>query len=373
MQLMQTNPKMHNYSPVPIYDCHAHLLYSKPIDESVDDVKKAMHHFNLNKIMILSVPNLDDTENCKAFYCKEKLSGKVFASAGIHHYFDERDTSDYYLNEIKKYHAMGCDGIKMLEGKMELHRRLKTGYLDSDVFDKFYAYAQENSIPILMHLGDPLSCWDMSQISQYALDSGWACTEDDPTREELREEVLNVLKKFPRLHLIMAHFNFMADELERVSELFDIYENLCYDLTPGGEMFVKFSEIPEKAKEFFIKYQDRLLFGTDLYNFAPEDMRIENEVTGVRLNQLRAFLEKTEPFISPILSEAPIIPLGLDENILDKIYRTNFTRIYGQMPRKVNYSLVAEECRRVLSERELDKTMADNVKVILDFFLKTCD
>ena len=46
----------------------------------------------------------------------------------------------------------------------------------------------------------------------------------------------------------------------------DTYKNVCVDLTPGGEMFVGFTDNYDEACSFFKKYQDRILYGTDMYN-----------------------------------------------------------------------------------------------------------
>lgn len=361
-----TNPELHSYSPEPLCEAHAHLYVALPIDETVSIFSNIMRHFNYSRMMLNALPCYDVTENCKAFYCKSKLDG-AYVDVGLNHWYDGRDTADFYLGEIKKYHAIGCDGIKMLEGKVKLNRKLNTPRLDDKVYDKFYAYVEENAIPIIMHLGDPIDNWDISKMSQYAIDKGWYCGPEDPTLEELRSQVDGILKKFPKLHLTLAHFYFMGDELERAAKMFDTYENLCFDLTPGGEMYVSFTANPKEARAFFEKYSERLLYGTDTYNFAVDE-RGEEGVYGPRINEVRNFLEKSEDYYVYTPDEKPLHGMAFPKAIQDNIYRNNFVRIYGATPRPLDRERIAAECKLVCAERELDDLMTRNMKIITDFF-----
>lgn len=361
--MTNTNPDIHGYSKEKIYDCHCHIEYEYNINQTLELFQETMGHFNYGKIQVCALPSYNRLENYKAFYIKSHISPSVYVSAGLDHHFDERDTADYYLSEIKRYHAMGCDGIKMLEGKMTLHRKIGRRLSDS-VFDKFYAYAEENSLPIIMHLGDPLANWDKSKMSQYAIEHGWYCDENDPTREDLRTEVAEVLEKFPNLTLIMAHFYFMGDELERAAAMMDKYKNLHFDLTPGGEMFVEFTKNYDNARAFFEKYSDRLLYGTDTYAWIP-DMSPE-ERNGARINLLRSYLEKTEDFEAD--SFGMLRPFGLSEEITNKIYRDNFVRLYGDVPKKIDNGLIGSALNEYISETQLNELDAENAKIIADYF-----
>lgn len=364
---MKKNPELHDYSLVPIYENHAHMTEEiMLIDDTVTVFRDIMAHFNYGKLQVCSIPFYNRTENYKGFYVKSNLKPSVYVSVGLDHHLDERDTADYYLSEIKKYYAMGCDGIKMLEGKMKNHRKIGKPLCDP-VFDKFYAFAEEKEIPIIIHLGDPLELWDITKCSQYAIEKGWYCDENDPTRDELRKEITDVLVKFPKLHIIFAHFNFMGDELERAAAMFDKWENICFDLTPGGEMYVSFTENYKQARAFFETYQDRILYGTDIYAFMPVTASTEDR--GKRANLVRSYLEKKEPFYEPSVKKE-LMPFGFSEEILSKIYRDNFVRLYGENPRPLEYELIARECHNLLSENSFDELNTNNLQTMIAHFEK---
>lgn len=116
----------------------------------------------------------------------------------------------------------------------------------------------------------------------------------------------------------------------------------------GGEMFIAFTESWEKARNFFIKYQDRILFGTDSYNRKPKDVTIEAQ-NGKRVNLVRRFLEKTGVFTESSMKH-PFNPFGFSGEISDKIYRKNFIRLFGKATRPPNYALIAEGAKALPAE-----------------------
>lgn len=367
------NPKnhiLHHYSPAPICDAHVHIKMQLPVDTSNDVVHRLMEHFNYERALICSLPYYDRTDNYRNFYLKSCLAPRIYTAFGLEHHYDARDTAEYYLEQVRRFWEMGCDGVKMFEGKMLLHRKIGKKLCDP-AFNLFYGYCQEHQIPITLHLGDPLDHWDLSKMSEYALKNGWYCSPEDPTREDLRAEAEQVLEKFPRLPIIFAHFNYMGDDLERAAQMMETYPNICFDLTPGAEMFPAFSKNWQAARDFFIRHQDRILYGTDSYNWKPKPDKTLEEQNGRRVNQVRRFLERTEPFTEDGYAE-PWVPFGLPEAILDKIYRQNFLRLFGNTPRPLNPALIAQGAKALLMEQEEDRTdlMNENLKVIIEHFEK---
>ena len=144
---------------------------------------------------------------------------------------------------------------------------------------------------------------DIANMNRIA--NGDYCTEKDPTREELRDEVDGILAKFPRLKLILAHMYFMTGELERAADFLDRHESVYYDLTPGKDIFPDFTSKHEEWRKFVIKYQRRILYGTDTYS-TPLSGKSEEEVYGGPINLVRTFLEKENILYKKVLSKFEI-------------------------------------------------------------------
>ena len=345
----KTSIQLHSYSPTPVFDSHTHIQYIYPIDMSLENFKNIMRHFNYEKIHIAALGMNEPTDNYRALYCKDNIQG-AYVSGSVNHRYDARDTAEYYLSEIKKYWAMGCDGMKLLELKPSTHRTLGHARLDDKKWDKFFGYAEENRIPLTLHCGDPLRFWDAEKAGEWAVSHGWVSGPDEPTLEELRSEVSGILQKFPGLIVTLAHFYFMGAELDRAAKLFDTYPGVTFDITPGGEMFYEMSEDIDSARLFFKKYSKRILYGTDTYPF-PLDGMSEEERYGRRINFARTFLEGKEDFLQPDRDDVMLHPLSADSDVLEDVYRGNFLRRFGEKPRELDYERIAMHCRLDCAEQ----------------------
>ncbi len=345
-----TNQDKFGYRPIPLCDGHFHILIAHPVDTTVKILTDTMTWYDCERIALLSIPQLsandaDPLQNHKVLYCKSVMNEQspdraVYAFGNIYHRRDGTDTPESYLAQAQALWEMGVDGIKIFDGKPKM-RKLLGRRLDDPIFDDFYAFLQEKDLPVTMHLGDPPEFWDLSKISEYALRVGWYCDETYPTLEQMQNEVLGILDKFPRLRLTMAHFFFLSQDLEACADRFKRYPTLSFDLTPGGEMFENFSKRPDDWRAFFIRYADRISFGTDTYNYGLHDNLADygQGADLARTNLVRKYLEWAEPFEHPWYGT--LIPLGLDDETLTKIYRGNFLRRLGN-PRPVNFKAAAE-------------------------------
>lgn len=363
------NYERHGFRAKPVRENHGHLCFEKPIDETVSNYADILRHFNYSSANLCAIPvSHSVTENWQTMYCKAKLAPRIFASAGPEYFLDQRDNADNLLLQAKEYREMGFDGIKMLDGKVTQYRITKYTLADKR-FDKLFAYAEQNKIPIVMHIGDPAKFWDKSQMTEYAISRGWVYEPYEPSLEEVRGWVFEILSRYPGLHLVLAHFFFMGGELDRAAKIFDTYKNVYFDLTPGGEMFVKFTENYDESRLFFEKYSDRLLYGTDMYNTFESADKAEAEVAGPRVFQLRSMLEGKEEFMSTLISDKPLRPFGFEGEILDKIYIGNAARIYGENPRPIDRERVAARCRKFILENKLSALEAENMKIITEYFV----
>lgn len=342
---------------IKICDAHVHFEAKKPVDETVAVYKKIIEDYNYDKMLIHAVPvYYGYSENYMSFYCKDRITPNLYASVGFCHHYNEKDTEDYYYQEIKKHYAMGCDAVKILDGKPDCYRRTKRG-LDDKIYDKFFAFCEEKGLPVTMHIGDPASFWDWENATEIQKSKGWVYNEKDAPLEQLRSEAFNILKKFPELKMVFAHFNFMSEELERVEENFEKHKNLYLDLTPGVEMYNGFTKNYNDAKALFEKYPDRIIYGTDASGNYESD-----SWTHAALGIVRPFLEGTSEYINENIGIEPLKPFGFGEKILSKIYRDNFIKLYGENPRPLDYELIAKAIPEFMTKFKFEPVELENLK-----------
>lgn len=347
-----------------IIDNHCHIYFTEKIEDSVKRGEEYIAELGLQKLGMLSYPyvhrpemEVDVLENLKALYYKEKCSIPVYAFGGFTHYCD---AGEKMADFMKRMIAMGFDGWKSAEMHPRLHRLIGKGLADPS-FDETLSYVEENGIPIVCHLGDPRFHWDAEEATDWLREHGRFYDGSFPNIDDLYDEMEQVLEKHPKLKIALAHFYFTSDDYERSVHMLSDFENVYYDLTPGSEMFVNFSKNTDLWRDFFIRFSDKIIMGSDLYatGYGRERHRL-----------VRNFLEGTEPFD---FSEEKrgIIPIHLEEEYLEKIYWQNAERFNnGPEPKAVDRKLAYEYCLEVeeLYGDTMNEIGKQNLEVFKEFW-----
>jgi uncharacterized protein len=86
------------------------------------------------------------------------------------------------------------------------------------------------------------------------------------TFDELMTERNNVFRKHPKTRFIAAHFGWHANDLQKAAAMLDAFPNVTVEV---GAILYDIGRQPRAAHDFFVKYQDRILFGKD--SFQPEE------------------------------------------------------------------------------------------------------
>jgi len=217
---------------------------------------------------------------------------------------------------------------------------------------------ESTQFPLLMHVNDPEEFWDKEKAPKWAFERGWFYGDGSfVNNEQQYQEMLDVLERHPKLKVIFAHFFFMSAQLERLADLLERFPNMNIDLTPGIEMYFNFSKNPQKTRDFFEKYQDRILFGTDIGARAllvDPSQGIQPAESQGRVSLVRHFLEQKGEFTLSAKGgflfgdqDAVLHGLGLPVEILEKIYHKNFERIVAPKPKKIDPDLAIRFCSQV--------------------------
>ncbi len=298
---------------LPIIDSHVHCRTIS----SVSGLMKILEATNLRAMNVASRA-LHHSMNAVSLLAKSQFPGKIYYYASLDYSRPQAMSGEAdFAGHITKMLDMGADGVKMFEGKPSVRKEIGLP-LDSPAYDDFYEILQSRSTPILFHVGDPEEFWNDDAIPDMARKSGWDYTDGTfPSKESLYREMDGILAKFPKLRIVFAHFYFLSADLARAARFLDEWPTVRLDLTPGTELYGNLRRNLRSAREFFIRYQDRILFGTDNTGATPE--AIENNKK--KVVDIRIFLE-TE--------------LRLDANILQKIYSGNFIALAGAKPKPLD-------------------------------------
>lgn len=331
---------------IPTLDCHVHLGHQDGIQDMLDLSRDA----GIERINIVCIPGSPErslNSTACAMLAKFRQPHNVFVFGGLVYNIDGAPTPDDLLRQAELLHAAGCDGVKMLEGKPSTRKRIPWRS-DDPLYDKFFGFMQERRFPILWHVADPDSFWDPARITPAARQQGWDYTDGTyPSREDLYREVDNVLTKFPRLKIILAHFYFLSKERARAAAFLDRWPDVAFDLTPGAEMYRVFSDDPEGWHAFFTQYQDRIMFGTD--NVAPREPWPQSRDGMIdKVRMIRQFLETTGRFEGfGTATRSHVMGIGLARDALDRIYSRNFEQMVAPAPRPLDIAAALSHCARI--------------------------
>ncbi|HOU14357.1 MAG TPA: amidohydrolase family protein [Anaerolineae bacterium] len=320
------------FAKFPIVDGHVHFIHP----ESLDEVVTLFDQIGYARANLVCLPNPDGTnQNAAALHFKERYPKRVYLSGALAYgpaLADPTHAPEMLARQVAALKAQGFDGLKLIEGKPEV-RKLLPYPLDGPLYAELWAALEQEQFPVVFHVADPDEFWDAERCPAWARKSGWDYSDGSyPTKESLYTEVDHILERHPRLKLTLAHFYFLSRELPRAARFLDAHPGVCFDLTPHVDMYADFSRAPAAARDFFLRYQERIIYGTDL------DTRVlRRGASGKQFILhlawlIRAFLEQAGPFVVPDASDdvERYHGLGLPREVLEKIYYRNFERVVAR-------------------------------------------
>jgi predicted TIM-barrel fold metal-dependent hydrolase len=150
-----------------------------------------------------------------------------------------------------------------------------------------------------------------------------------PTYEEQMAARDRMLDRNPRIKFLGAHMASLEWSVDRLAAFLDRYPNAVVDLAARmGQVQSQSNQDREKVRRFFIRYQDRLLYGTDTaQNAVDKGRELRREAHETWLRDWR-YLNTEQTFKDPEL-DAPVHGLGLPKDVIRKIYSANAERWFG--------------------------------------------
>lgn len=224
------------------------------------------------------------------------------------------------LNEHVK---LGARGLKILK-ELGLHYRDTKGNLisiDDQRLVPIWEEAGKLGIPVLMHQSDPVGFFEPVTPDNEHYDSlkkypSWSFADSKfPHKARLLKHRDNLIRQHPETTFILPHVANFAENLSYVSRLLDENPNVYIDISARID---ELGRQPYTAREFFIKYQDRILFGTDM------------PVSAEMYRCYFRFLETFDEYFFPPDYDGTfdrhrwaICGMGLPEDVLKKVYYQN--------------------------------------------------
>jgi len=182
----------------------------------------------------------------------------------------------------------------------------------------------ELNLPVLIHVADPTAFFKPNDRFNERYDvlkrrPEWHFYGSQyPTFMELIESLYRLIEAHPRTTFITAHVGCYPENLAFVSQMMDKYPNFNTDISAR---LAELGRVPYAAREWFIKYADRIVFGTDL-TITPEMYRLHYR-----------WLETADEYMpASVQSEDSVMRwrvygVHLPDEVLAQIYAGNFARL----------------------------------------------
>jgi hypothetical protein len=203
---------------------------------------------------------------------------------------------------------------------------------DDPRFDPLLDLIQKSGKTAIAHIGEPYNCWlpldsmtvdgDRHYFKEHPLYHGYLHPEVPGYWKQI-EARDRVLAKHPRLRVVGCHLGSLEFDVDELAKRLDRYPNFAVDM---AARIVHFQvQDQKKVRNFILKYQDRLLYGTD-NDVGESKTNLQSELLDcekVYRRDYRYFATDQEIELPEIKSNFKVRGLALPASVLKKIYYEN--------------------------------------------------
>jgi predicted TIM-barrel fold metal-dependent hydrolase len=262
-----------------------------------------------------------------------------------------KDYGQAMSDQLAEAHKLGAIGLKITKGLglgIPGPDGRKLLAIDDHGLDPLFERAGALGMPVAIHIGDPKAFWkpstpDNERWDELRAHPEWSFSDPSvPPWQALYDAFERLVARHPKTTFIGVHFGNDPEDPANVGRMLDRYPNFYIDT---AARIPEIGRHPQEAmRRFFIKYQDRILFGTDTGVGAEDDQMMYGS-TGdnvpTRADEVRFFTATWRYFETadrqfesptPIQGRWKIDGVGLPDAVLRKIYFDNAARVLRWRP-----------------------------------------
>ena len=310
-------------------DVHSHL-WNMPVMD-LDKLVSEMDEINMGFIVNLSGSGFGPQSAKDLYFDKSTQNIRenqprrigLFVNVDFNS-VDVKNHVENQVNIIRGAVAKGAIGLKVYKGLGLTNKDSKGNRVavDDKRLGPIWEVCGELGIPVLIHSADPFQFWQEKDDQN----ERWFELKEKPGRyygdsnfippfEEIINEQHTIFKRHPNTTFINAHLGWMGNDLDKLGKHLEEFTNV---MTEFGAVIAELGRQPKTARDFFIKYQDRILFGKDSYNK-------EEFYTYFRV------LESNDEYFNYFRKRHAfwkMYGLNLPDEVLKKIYHENALKLF---------------------------------------------
>jgi predicted TIM-barrel fold metal-dependent hydrolase len=265
-----------------------------------------------------------------AIRASDKMKNRVRVLAGIDFRNVGPGWAEKAVKQLDADIAAGAVGVGEISKGLGLSAKKADGSrlkIDDPDLDPVWDECARLGIPVFIHTADPQEFF-REQIDltnerwlELSLFPGRLYPQDQyPSFDELMKERDNLFRKHPKTTFVAAHMGWHANDLGRLGRMLDAFPNVY---TEVGAVLYDIGRQPHAAHDFFVKYQNRIMFGKD--SFQPEEYPYYWRVFETR-DEYFDYYRHYHAFWK-------LYGIDLPDPVLKKIYYENALKITKGLPR----------------------------------------
>lgn len=334
---------MADFYTVPKIDVHMHLH---------SDAAAFMQLAHKDKFKVLAInvdypdfPPLEQQQRVASALHRAYPRDVAFVATFSTEGFNQPGWSDATLRHLDAAFADGAVGVKVWKNiGMELRGADgKLVMVDDARFDALFSGLEQRHMTVLGHQGEPKNCW--LPLDQMTVNNDREYFKahrhyhmylhpEFPSYQQQMASRDALLARHPQMRFVGVHLASLEWDVDELARFLDRNPQAGVDVAARiGQLQYQSSRDRERVRRFFIRYQDRLMYGSDLAQSAAQaDQDFVAEVHAVWLKDWRYF-NTAESMTVPEL-DAPVQGLALPKQVVDKLFHLNAEKQYPQAWRK---------------------------------------
>lgn len=305
----------------PVIDMHSHPYAANAAE--LDQWVKTMDEMGITKTIIHTMASGKEFDSLVNVYGKYPDRFELWCGFDYTGY-DKPGFGPAAVKELERCYKKGAKGVGELgdKGAGEMYSKPVPGiglHMDDPRMKPLLQKCAELHMPINIHIAEPVWMYLAADSTNDGLinASTWKVTLKPGmlNHEQLIQSLENAVRDNPNTVFIACHFANCENDLTVPGKLLDKYPNLYLDISAR---YAETATIPRYMSKFYEKYQDRLVYGTD--------MGMEKHIYQVTFRVLETLDEHF--YESELFGyHWAMNGFGLNDTILKKLYMTNAKKI----------------------------------------------
>ncbi|MCG3154279.1 MAG: hypothetical protein DKINENOH_00873 [bacterium] len=263
----------------------------------------------------------------------------AFAGTFLMQGWDEPGWQQGALRQLDEAIAAGAVAVKVWKN-IGMEFRDQSGALvmiDNPRFDPIFQHLLQRNVVLVGHQGEPKNCWLPIEEMTVNNDKGYFKAHPQyhmylhpefPSYEAQMSARDRMLERNRNLKFMGAHLASLEWSVDELAKFLDRFPQAVVDMAARmGQVQHQSSRDREKVRRFLIKYQDRILYATDMTQ-APEAKpdEFKKEIHAKWLADWK-YLNTDSTMTVPELDQ-PFQGVALPKSVVEKIYHRNAERIF---------------------------------------------